>query len=76
MKGSSPERFAGGCRLPQSPGAGIEGSIEELRFCVEGLLFVGYNQNPDPSDGSWSVPALTNRYRYPGSPVTIGSVST
>ncbi len=30
-----PETFIGVCQLPQSPGATLEGSIEELERCVE-----------------------------------------
>lgn len=60
-----PGRFAGVCQLPQSPGAPIEDSIGELRRCVEELGFVGCNLNPDPSGGSWSAPAMTDRSWYP-----------
>ncbi|WP_138758890.1 amidohydrolase family protein [Modestobacter altitudinis] len=60
-----PDRFTGVCQLPQSPGAPIEGSIAELRRCVEELGFVGCNLNPDPSGGHWSSPPLTDRSWYP-----------
>ncbi len=60
-----PDRFTGVCQLPQSPGAPIEGSIEELRRCVEELGFVGCNLNPDPSGGFWTSPPLTDRSWYP-----------
>jgi 4-oxalmesaconate hydratase len=60
-----PDRFIGVCQLPQSPGAPIEGSIAELRRCVEELGFVGCNLNPDPSGGHWTSPALTDRSWYP-----------
>ena len=60
-----PDRFIGVCQLPQSPGAPIEGSIAELRRCVEELGFVGCNLNPDPSGGFWTSPALTDRSWYP-----------
>ncbi|RBY82443.1 amidohydrolase [Geodermatophilus sp. TF02-6] len=60
-----PDRFVGVCQLPQSPGAGIEGSIAELRRCVEELGFVGCNLNPDPSGGHWTSPPLTDESWYP-----------
>ncbi|WP_138732224.1 amidohydrolase family protein [Modestobacter excelsi] len=60
-----PDRFIGVCQLPQSPGAPIEGSIAELRRCVEELGFVGCNLNPDPSGGHWTSPPLTDRSWYP-----------
>ncbi|HJP76306.1 MAG TPA: amidohydrolase family protein [Pseudonocardiaceae bacterium] len=60
-----PDRFAGVCQLPQSPGVPIERSIGELRRCVEQLGFVGCNLNPDPSGGHWTAPPLTDRSWYP-----------
>ena len=60
-----PENFAGVCQLPQNPDAPIEGSIEELRRCVEELGFVGCNLNPDPSGGMWTGRPLTDRSWYP-----------
>ena len=60
-----PDRFAGVCQLPQSPGVPIENSIPELRRCVEDLGFVGCNLNPDPSGGHWTSPPLTDRCWYP-----------
>ena len=45
-------RFAGQC-------------IEELERCVKELGFVGCNLNPDPSDGYWTDPPLTDRCWYP-----------
>jgi 4-oxalmesaconate hydratase len=60
-----PDRFIGVAQLPQSPGAGIEGSIAELRRCVEELGFVGCNLNPDPSGGHWTAPPLTDKSWYP-----------
>ena len=60
-----PDRFVGVCQLPQSPGAPIEGSIAELRQCVEELGFVGCNLNPDPSGGHWTSPPLTDKSWYP-----------
>jgi 4-oxalmesaconate hydratase len=63
--GLFPERFAGVCQLPQSPGVPIEHSIAELRRCVEELGFVGCNLNPDPSGGHWTAAPLTDRSWYP-----------
>jgi 4-oxalmesaconate hydratase len=60
-----PDRFVGVCQLPQSPGVPIEGSISELRRCVEELGFVGCNLNPDPSGGYWTSPPLTDASWYP-----------
>ena len=60
-----PDRFAGVCQLSQSPEAGPESSIGELRRCVEELGFVGCNLNPDPSGGYGSAPPLTDRSWYP-----------
>jgi len=60
-----PGRFAGVCQLPQSPGASLAGSVDELYRCVGELGFVGCNLNPDPSGGWWTAPPLTDRYWYP-----------
>lgn len=60
-----PDRFAPVCQLPQSPGVSMQGSVQELRRCVEELGFVGCNLNPDPSGGWWTSPPLTDRYWYP-----------
>lgn len=60
-----PDTFAGVGQLPQSPGAPIDGSVDELERCISELGFVGVNLNPDPSGGSWSAPPLTDRYWYP-----------
>jgi 4-oxalmesaconate hydratase len=60
-----PDRFIGVCQLPQSPGAPIEGSVGELRRCVEELGFIGCNLNPDPSGGGWTSPPLTDKSWYP-----------
>jgi 4-oxalmesaconate hydratase len=59
-----PDYFIGVCQLPQSNGAGLQGSIDELQRCVD-MGFVGCNLNPDPSGGHFSAPALTDRYWYP-----------
>ncbi|MBT2227824.1 amidohydrolase family protein [Nonomuraea sp. NEAU-A123] len=64
-----PGRFAGVCQLPQSPGdalaASIRNSVAELERCVEERGFVGCLLNPDPSDGFWQAPPLTDRVYYP-----------
>ncbi|WP_030899318.1 amidohydrolase family protein [Streptomyces sp. NRRL F-5126] len=67
--GLFPERFAGVCQLPQSPGDGLAASVRnsaaELERCVEELGFVGCLLNPDPSDGYYQAPPLTDRVYYP-----------
>lgn len=60
-----PENFAPVCQLPQSPGVPIDGSVAELRRCVEEMGFVGCNVNPDPSGGHWTGPPLFDRYWWP-----------
>jgi 4-oxalmesaconate hydratase len=51
--------------LPQSPGVSPKNCIRELERCVKELGFIGCNLNPDPSDGYWTDPPLTDRYWYP-----------
>jgi 4-oxalmesaconate hydratase len=67
--GLFPGRFVGVCQLPQSPGDALESSVRrcaaELRRCVEELGFVGCLLNPDPSDGYWQAPPLTDKVYYP-----------
>ncbi|QET04377.1 amidohydrolase [Cupriavidus pauculus] len=60
-----PRQFTAVCQLPQSPGHGLEACVAELERCVSTLGFIGCNLNPDPSDGHWSGPPLTDRYWYP-----------
>lgn len=60
-----PAQFTGVCQLPQSPGHDLKSCVSELDRCVSELGFVGCNLNPDPSDGYWSGPPLTDRYWYP-----------
>ncbi len=60
-----PDTFVGVCQLPQSPGAPIAHSIEELERCVTDLGFIGCNLNPDPSGGNWTSLPLTDRSWYP-----------
>ena len=40
-------------------------SATELQRCVEELGFVGCLLNPDPSDGYWQSPPLTDKVYYP-----------
>lgn len=60
-----PETFIGVCQLPQSPGADVEATVQELDRAIKELGFVGCNLNPDPSGGKWTSPPLTDRYWYP-----------
>ena len=60
-----PEVFIGVCQLPQSPAAGIAGSVVELERCVTQLGFVGCNLNPDPGGGHFTSPPLTDKAWYP-----------
>jgi 4-oxalmesaconate hydratase len=60
-----PRQLAGVCQLPQSPGVSPANCVAELTRCVEELGFVGCNVNPDPTDGYWTDPPLTQRYWYP-----------
>lgn len=67
--GLFPDRFVGVCQLPQSPGEALASSVRrsavELQRCVEELGFVGCLLNPDPSDGYWQAPPLTDKVYYP-----------
>ena len=67
--GLFPGSFAGVCQLPQSPGDALAPSVlrsvTELQRCVEQLGFVGCLLNPDPSDGYWQSPPLTDKVYYP-----------
>ncbi|GHC77392.1 4-oxalomesaconate hydratase [Pseudorhodoferax aquiterrae] len=60
-----PRAFAGVCQLPQSPRTGLSASVAELERCVTELGFVGCNINPDPTDGMWTDPPMTDRHWYP-----------
>jgi 4-oxalmesaconate hydratase len=60
-----PNNFVGVCQLPQSPGVDAGRSAVELERCVTELGFVACNLNPDPSDGYWQSPAITDRSFYP-----------
>jgi 4-oxalmesaconate hydratase len=63
--GLFPNNFVGVCQLPQSPGVSPANCIAELERCVEEYGFVGCNLNPDPSDGYWTGPPLTDKSWYP-----------
>lgn len=60
-----PTSFVPSAQLPQSPGVPIDGSVAELRRCVEQMGFVGCQVNPDPSGGHWNGPPLWDRYWWP-----------
>ena len=60
-----PDNYVGVCQLPQSPGVSPKNCVRELERCVKELGFIGCNLNPDPSDGYWTDPPLTDRYWYP-----------
>ena len=60
-----PDRFAGVCALPQSPGVPPQECCEELARCVKEFGFVGCNINPDPSGGHWTDPPLGDEWWYP-----------
>lgn len=63
--GLYPETYLGCAQLPQSPGAPLDASVDELRRAVNDLGFVGAILNPDPSGGYWLSPRLTDEYWYP-----------
>jgi 4-oxalmesaconate hydratase len=60
-----PDQLVPVCQLPQSPGVSPANCVDELTRCVEELGFVGCNVNPDPTDGYWTGPPLTDRHWYP-----------
>jgi 4-oxalmesaconate hydratase len=60
-----PENFIGICQLPQSPGVSPATCVEELERCVSEYGFVGLNLNPDPTDGYWTDPPMTDHWWYP-----------
>jgi 4-oxalmesaconate hydratase len=60
-----PDRFAGVCALPQSPGVAPKECCAELERCVKELGFIGCNLNPDPSGGYWTDPPLGDEWWYP-----------
>jgi 4-oxalmesaconate hydratase len=67
--GLFPGRFVGACQLPQSHGEflaeGIRNSVAELEHRIGAGGFVGCLLNPDPSDGYYQAPPLTDRVYYP-----------
>ena len=60
-----PENFIGVCQIPESPGVPPANCIPELERCVNEYGFVACNINPDPSDGYWTGPPLTDKWWYP-----------
>jgi 4-oxalmesaconate hydratase len=60
-----PNDFVGVCMLPQHPGAPPANCIPELERSIQELGFVGCNLSPDPSDGHWTEPPLTDKWWYP-----------
>ena len=60
-----PLNFVGVCQLPQSPGAPIAHSIDELKRCVNELGFIGCNLTPDPTGGHWTGPPIYDKHWYP-----------
>ncbi len=60
-----PDSFVPVCQLPQSPGVSPANCIAELERCVTQMGFVGCNVNPDPSDGYWTDPPMTDKWWYP-----------
>jgi 4-oxalmesaconate hydratase len=63
--GLFPQSFVGVGQLPQSPGVDPARCIPELERIVNELGFVAVNLNPDPTDGYWTGPAITDRVFYP-----------
>ncbi|MEP9381253.1 amidohydrolase family protein [Nocardioides sp. KR10-350] len=60
-----PQNFVGVGQLPQSRDGDIRTCVAEVRRCVAELGFVGFNLNPDPSDGYWQAPPITDPYYDP-----------
>jgi 4-oxalmesaconate hydratase len=60
-----PESFIGVCQIPESPGVSPANCIAELERCVNELGCVACNLNPDPTDGYWTDPPLTDKWWYP-----------
>lgn len=60
-----PANFAPVCQLPQSPGVSPQTCVDELERCVLEMGFVGCNLNPDPTDGWWTDPPLTDPWWFP-----------
>jgi predicted TIM-barrel fold metal-dependent hydrolase len=60
-----PERLRGMGALPQSPWTAPEQWIGEMRRMVNELGFVAVLLNPDPTEGTGTVPPMGDRYWYP-----------
>jgi 4-oxalmesaconate hydratase len=60
-----PDNFIPVCQIPESPGVSPANCIEELEYRVKEQGFVGLNLNPDPTDGYWTGPPLTDEWWYP-----------
>lgn len=60
-----PTELRGMCGLPQSPELPIQECLDELDRCVNDLGFIGCLLNPDPSEGTDTVPPLGDPYWYP-----------
>jgi len=60
-----PENFIGVCQIPQSPGVSPANCIPELERCVNEMGFVACNLNPDPTDGYWTGPPMTDKWWFP-----------
>jgi OH-DDVA meta-cleavage compound hydrolase len=59
-----PETFGAVGALPQPFGEPIETSLPEAKRCLE-MGFVGFLVNPDPSEGTGSVPPMGDPYWFP-----------
>jgi 4-oxalmesaconate hydratase len=59
-----PDNFIGVCQIPESPGVSPANCIPELERCAE-MGFVACNLNPDPTDGYWTGPPMTDKWWFP-----------
>lgn len=60
----APGRFIGVAGLPQNANTDTSNCVEELRYCVEKLGFVGALLNPDPA-GDAQTPGMDQPYWFP-----------
>jgi 4-oxalmesaconate hydratase len=60
-----PDNFIGVGQLPESPGVSPANCIDEMKRCVNEYGFVGFNLNPDPTDGYWTGPPMTDKFWFP-----------
>ena len=60
-----PKNFVGVGQLPESPGISPANCIPEIERCVNEYGFVAFNLNPDPSDGYWTGPPMTDKFWFP-----------